>query len=99
MSAFSRVYYLNLHCEDAVRDERLAARHWPAQLIDDHRKFARWLLENANTAFDPPMETIDTGTNSPEVVAAVIQQWVLARMVGLDGAEGQACVMEAVNQA
>lgn len=81
MAAFSTVYYINLHCEDAMRDARLAARGWSEQAIDDHRNFARWLLANADTAFAPPMETIDTGINPPEVVAASIQQWVLARMV------------------
>jgi|GEM_PF-157516 len=80
MAAFSTVYYLNLHCEDAVRDARLAARGWPERAIGDHRQFARWLLANAETAFDPPLETIDTGKNPPEAVAELIQQWVLARI-------------------
>jgi len=31
MSAFSAVHYINLHCEDAVREARLAARAGPSR--------------------------------------------------------------------
>jgi len=84
ISVFSTVHYLNLHCEDAVRDARLAARGWLEGAIDDHRQFARWLLANAETAFNPPLEIIDTGINPPAAVAELIRGWVLARI----GAEG-----------
>lgn len=94
-SAFSAMYYINLHCDDTIRDARLTARHWASQLIDDHRNFARWLLANADTAFDPPMPTIDTGVHPPDVVATIIRRWVLARMVPVNDVEAQvlACTM------
>lgn len=79
-SAFSAIHFINLHCDDAVRDARLRARGWSEGIIDDHRKFASWLLDNAATAFDPPMVIVDTGANTFEEVAALIAQWVQARL-------------------
>lgn len=80
ISAFSTIHFINLHCDDAVRDTRLRARNWSEELIDDHRQFARWLLDNAETAFDPPMEIVDTGANTLNEVATLIAQWVQARL-------------------
>jgi hypothetical protein len=72
-------YYLNLHCDDATRDARLRARPgWrrcTEEFIAEHRKFARWLLENAPTAFDPPMPTVDTTDTPVPEVALQIRDW------------------------
>jgi hypothetical protein len=80
---FSQVYYLNLHCNDAARDARLRARPgWRGcteEFIAEHRRFAQWLLDNAATAFDPPMITVDT-TNAPvSAVAGQIRDWARER--------------------
>jgi hypothetical protein len=79
---FSHVYYLNLHCDDTTREARLRAR--PAwrncgteEFIEDHRKFAHWLIDNAPTAFNPPMPTVDTTNNPVEEAASQIKDWVL----------------------
>jgi hypothetical protein len=80
---FSQVYYLNLHCDDAARDARLRARPgWrrcTEEFIAEHRKFARWLLDNAATAFDPPMITVDTTNASVSAVAGQIRDWARER--------------------
>lgn len=80
---FSRVCYLNLHCDDAVRAQRLLARPaWrqagSAEFIERHRQFAQWLLDHATTDFDPPMPTVDTTHATPLETAKQIQQWALA---------------------
>jgi hypothetical protein len=80
---FSQVHYLSLHCDDSTRDARLRVRPgWRGcteEFIAEHREFARWLLENAATAFDPPLTTVDT-TNTPvSTVAEQIRDWALER--------------------
>lgn len=77
---FDGIYYLNLHCDDETRAARLRAR--PAyrgtteEFIADHANFARWLLEHAATAFDPPMPTVDTTGRTVAVVADEVAAWV-----------------------
>ena len=78
---FSQIYYLNLHCADETRAARLRARPaWRGcdeAFIEKHRQFAQWLLEQATTAFDPPLVTVETTTESAQEVAAQIREWVL----------------------
>jgi hypothetical protein len=76
------IHFLNLHCSDEVREQRLRARpSWRQSshdaFIEEHRKFAHWLLDNATTVYDPPMPIIDTSNASVTEVAAAIAQWVL----------------------
>lgn len=80
---FSKICYLNLHCDDATRAARLAAR--PAwrqssspEFITHHRQFAQWLLDHAVTDFDPPLFTVDTTHATPLETAQQIQRWALA---------------------
>ncbi|MDM5277296.1 AAA family ATPase [Paenibacillus silvae] len=75
---FDRILYINLHCDDTTRQARLAARGWNEEMIEDHRNFANWLLQNADTAFDPAMPTVDTTDLSSEEAAKQIEQWVRA---------------------
>lgn len=76
---FSKVYYLNLHCDDATRAARLLARPaWRgcnAAFVEQHRQFAQWLLDHAAADFDPPMPTIDTTYATPQAVAEQIRAW------------------------
>lgn len=79
---FSKVCYLNLHCDDATRAARLQAR--PAwrqsgspEFLAHHRQFAQWLLAHAATDFTPPMPTVDTTHATPLETAWQIQQWAL----------------------
>ena len=80
---FDPVYYLALHCDDATRDARLRERPaWRGcreEFITEQRGFARWLLENATTAFDPSLTIVDTGTTSISQVALSVQAWALSR--------------------
>jgi len=79
---FPRVHYLNLHCDDAMRAARLRARPaWRGcdeAFVAEQRNFARWLMGNAETAFDPPLVTIDTTEASVEDVAAQVATWARA---------------------
>ena len=78
---FDAICYLNLHCDDETRAARLRAR--PAyrgtteEFIAGHADFARWLLANAATAFDPPMPTVDTTGCTPGAAADEVASWVL----------------------
>jgi RNase adaptor protein for sRNA GlmZ degradation len=45
-------------------------------LVEGHRQFARWLLDDASTAFDSPMPTIDTSDQSVEETADAVTMWV-----------------------
>ncbi len=76
------IHFLNLHCDAEVREHRLRARpSWRQSsndaFIEEHRRFANWLLDNATTAYNPPMATVDTSNSSVTEVAAAIARWVL----------------------
>lgn len=73
---FAQIHYVNLHCDDHVREARLQARGWNEDAIEDHRNFANWLLQHADTAFNPAMPTIDTTDLSSEEAAKQIERWV-----------------------
>jgi hypothetical protein len=81
------IHFLNLHCSDEVREQRLRARPaWRQSsdeaYIQEHRKFAQWLLNNAVTAYDPPMQIVDTSNASVTEVATAIAHWVLTVLQG-----------------
>ncbi|KAB8135719.1 AAA family ATPase [Gracilibacillus oryzae] len=76
-SCFSNIYYINLHCDDKTRENRLKERGWSMELIHEHKEFAKWLTENADKAYYPAMPTINTTENSPEEVALKIKEWIL----------------------
>lgn len=74
--SFSRVYFLNLHCDGDVRRERLLKRGWTEEQVIEYQNFAQWLLDNAESKFDPPMPTIDTSNTPPDGVASAIAGWI-----------------------
>ncbi len=81
------IHFLNLHCSDEVREQRLRARPaWRQSsheaYIEQHRKFAQWLLDNAATAYNPSMQIVDTSNASVTEVAAAIARWVLTVLQG-----------------
>ncbi|ASA23204.1 hypothetical protein [Paenibacillus donghaensis] len=69
LKAHFQPIFVGLYCEDEIRAHRLLARGWSAQAVEDHRNFNRWLLQNADTAFTPPMPLIDTSVAAPDEVA------------------------------
>ena len=73
---FSHVYYFNLHCRSEIRENRLRARNWTEDLIQEHQAFAQWLLDNADKAYDPPMPTVDTSEMDVTEVAVKIKAWI-----------------------
>lgn len=80
---FKGIYYLNLHCDDETRELRLRARNWSEEMIQDHKSFAKWLLENADKAYIPPMPTVDTSKTGVKEVALQIREWVRGHIRGL----------------
>jgi hypothetical protein len=74
------IRYANLHCDPGIRAERLRNRStWqnPTEVfIQTHQEFAQWLIDHADTDFDPPMPTFDTTSDSPAVVADRVAAWV-----------------------
>ena len=74
--SFSRVYFVNLHCNNDLRRERLNIRGWTEEQIIEYQNFAQWLLDNASSKFDPPMPTIDTSSIGPDEVASAIVNWI-----------------------
>jgi gluconate kinase len=80
---FSELCFINLHCDDATRNTRLRNRAdsatWTDEMLKSHEQFAQWLLDNAETAYDPPMPTIDTATTPSSEVAEQIKSYVMLR--------------------
>jgi len=74
---FKHVYYLNLHCDEETREKRLRERNWSEEMIQDHKNFAKALLDMADKDFSPPMPTINTTDCDVTIVAAQIKEWVL----------------------
>jgi broad-specificity NMP kinase len=74
---FKQIYYLNLHCDDETRERRLRERNWPEEMIQDYKDFAKWLFENAEKEYTPPMPIVDTTLADVADVAAQIKKWVL----------------------
>ncbi|WP_284646594.1 AAA family ATPase [Paenibacillus silviterrae] len=80
---FSEVCFINLHCDDATRNNRLRNRgdkaNWTDEKLKEHEEFAQWLINNAETAYIPPMPTIDTTSPPPSQVAEQIKRYVLSK--------------------
>ncbi|XEC94623.1 AAA family ATPase [Paenibacillus tarimensis] len=83
---FSELCFINLHCDDSTRNARLQNRAdkamWTDEMLKQHEVFAQWLLDNAETAYHPPMPTIDTTLTPPSEVAEHIKSYVLQRWNG-----------------
>ncbi|WP_108722238.1 AAA family ATPase [Gorillibacterium timonense] len=74
--SFKHVYYLNLHCDDETRELRLRQRNWSEEMIQEHLSFAKWLIENADKAYKPPMPIVDTANHDVSEVAIQIKEWI-----------------------
>jgi len=85
--AFHEVCFINLHCDDETRNYRLRNREdkamWTDDMLKQHEEFAQWLLDNADTAYNPPMPTIDTTQTPPSEVAEQIKSYVLLKWKGV----------------
>jgi hypothetical protein len=82
---FSQVHYACLHCEADELARRLRSRpSWPPcteEFIYEHQKFAQWFVENAGTAFDPPLTIVDATSEPAPVVARRLRDWALERWI------------------
>ncbi len=84
-SLVGKILYINLHTNEKTRRTRLTTRRkWgqpTEEFIQEHARFAAWLLENAETKFDSPMPTFDTTSISPEKVAEQVADWIRAQAI------------------
>jgi gluconate kinase len=80
---FSEVCFINLHCDDATRNSRLRNREdkamWSDEMLEQHKEFAQWLLDHAETHYTPPMPTIDTTCTPPAKVAEQIKGYIMLK--------------------
>lgn len=80
---FSEVCFINLHCDDATRNSRLRNREdkamWTDEMLEQHKEFAQWLLDHAETHYTPLMPTIDTTCTPPAEVAEQIKSYVMLK--------------------
>lgn len=80
---FSEVCFINLHCDDETRSFRLRNREdkamWTDDMLKQHEQFAQWLLDHAQTDYNPPMPTIDTTSTPPSNVAKQIKHYIMLK--------------------
>lgn len=81
--SFSRLCFINLHCDDATRKNRLRHREdkamWTDDMLRQHEQFTQWLLDNSQTAYNPPMPTIDSTSTPPHLVAEQIKSYIMMK--------------------
>ncbi|MEK3714498.1 AAA family ATPase [Paenibacillus sp. FSL P2-0089] len=87
--AFSEVHFINLHCDDATRNARLRGREdaatWTEDMLRQHEEFAQWLLDHADTEYDPPMPTFDTTSTPTAALAEQIKEYIKEKWKGSTG--------------
>ena len=80
---FHPVHYLALYCDEETLVARLRARPaWRGcteDFVQGQREFGKWLLENRDTAFDPPLVILDTSRTPLEETACDVRDWAVAR--------------------
>ena len=81
---FSTLHYVALTCDDAVLAERLCCRPTWRQCgndkyVDEHVRFNRWFKERGSEA-SPPIDVIDTTTDSVEQTTTRVVRWVRGRL-------------------
>ncbi len=83
---FSNGHYLALVCEDETLACRL--RNRPAwrgsskdDYIEEHIKFNRWLIDNAQKT-QPPMTLLNTSGITVDESVAAIEQWIHSHLNG-----------------
>jgi hypothetical protein len=63
-----------------TRNSRLRTREdaamWNDDMLKRHEEFARWLLEHADTDYDPPMPTFDSTSTPPALLAEQIKEYI-----------------------
>ena len=81
---FSTLHYLALTCDDEVLAERLRKRPaWRQSggdaYVADHVAFNRWFKEQGRRG-TPPIDLIDTTSESVDETAAHVVKWISARL-------------------
>jgi hypothetical protein len=59
---------------------------WTDDMLKQHEQFAQWLLDNAETAYNPPMPAIDTTSNPPAEAAEQIKRYIMLKWNERDSA-------------
>lgn len=76
---FSGVHWAGLVSEPEVLAQRLqvrpAWRNVDETYIAEHQKYARWLVEHADTEFDPPLFVVDTTREEVARTASRVAAW------------------------
>ncbi|WP_339224354.1 AAA family ATPase [Paenibacillus sp. FSL H8-0332] len=79
-STFSELHFMNLHCDDATRNSRLRSREdaatWTEDMLRQHEVFAQWLLDHAETDYEPPMPTFDSASTPPAQLAEQLKEYI-----------------------
>ena len=83
---FSNLHYLALVCDDETLTSRL--RNRPAwrgsfknEYIEEHIKFNRWLIDNAQDT-QPPMTVLNTSEITVGESVATVERWILSHLIG-----------------
>jgi hypothetical protein len=70
-------YFIGLYCEDEIREYRLKLRGWSNEMVQDHKEFNDWIIQNAGTAFGAPIPLINTSVATPSKVAEDIKHYIM----------------------
>ncbi|GGG69575.1 AAA family ATPase [Paenibacillus radicis (ex Gao et al. 2016)] len=71
-------YFIGLFCDDETREYRLKRRGWSDEMVQDHKEFNSWIIQNAETAFGTPMPLINTSVAEPSKVAEDIKHHIMS---------------------
>ena len=70
------IYFINLRIEVETIIKRLKDRNWDNELINNYVNFSRWLIENKEKAFNPPMLEIYADNKTPEEISNEIIEYI-----------------------
>ena len=83
---FSNIHYLALVCDDETVASRLRKRPaWRGsssdEYIEEHIKFNRWLIVNAQDT-EPPMTLLNTSETTVDESVAAVERWIHSHLNG-----------------
>jgi hypothetical protein len=82
---FPTIHYLALLCDEDTLTARLRARpawrNCDEAFITRQQEFSRWLRDNAETAFSPPLTLVDATAITVQETAERICHWAMSRLL------------------